>query len=315
MKVSKLSLFFFRLRNRFIKAYDTGFLPEKDGHSIFYQQVGNPKGIPVISFHGGPAGSSKPRQASGFDLKKYRVILFDQRGCGKSTFKDALFKNTIQDTIDDAKRLLEHLKIKRKVVATGGSYGSTCAVLFAETYPDLVEKIIVCSVFLARPKDYENMSSSAVLFYPDALSLFQKFANQEQKTVFDYFYDLIFSSKPSNQKKALRFYGAFEHQLGHKDVSFPKIEGLFDKRVLKMRIMMHYMKARFFLTDNQLVRDAKKIRRIPTVIFQNRLDFICPPYQAHQLHKALPHSFLYLVDDMGHGSDKMRYIQYLKNKE
>ena len=117
------------------KPFDCGFMDTQDGHKIFYFQYGNPNGIPVLSFHGGPGGSSKPKYAKLFDLKKYRFIQFDQRGCGKSEFVELLENNNTQALILDAANLLKHLKIEQQVIAHGASWGSTMALLFAESYP------------------------------------------------------------------------------------------------------------------------------------------------------------------------------------
>ena len=290
-----------------LKPFDTGYLPECDGHLIFYQQFGNPKGEPVLSFHGGPGGCSKASHASNYNLKKYRVILFDQRGCGLSQSADPFYKNTIQATVKDALRLLEHLHITQKVTVAGASYGSTCALLFAEEHPEKVKRLILSCIFLARPCDIQNCSASAALFYPDAVDLFHAQAQKAgARSVEAYYSDLIFSNKLSDNKRALKYYGSFEHQLGHYSLKFEDAEQAPDtKAIQRFRIVMHYMTHKMFLSGNQLLRNADKISHIPTTIYQNRLDFCCPPYQAYELHKALPSSRLRLIADRGHGSEKL----------
>lgn len=293
---------FFNLFKREIKPYAVGYLPECDGHRIYYQQVGNPAGEIVLSFHGGPGGSSRAKYADFFNLKKYRVILFDQRACGLSIFKDPFYKNTTQDTAADTVRLLNHLNVRGKIVALGVSFGSTCATLFAEMFPERVKKLVLVSVFLGRDKDSENTSASAALFYPDALDILQKQVGK--RSLQDAYHHLIFSDKHTDQKKALQYYGAFEKQLGSLEVKFDAPE-LTEKALLRFRVMMHYVKNKMFLTENQLVKNARKIAGIPCVIYQNRLDFCCPPYQAYELHKALPKSKLVLFADSGHGSAEL----------
>ncbi len=294
-----MNMFWFKLRLKFIKPFNQGYLPEIDGHKIFYQEIGNKKGKPVLVFHGGPGGSSKPYQASGFNLKKYRIITFDQRGCGKSEYKNLLYKNTINDTTNDAIRLLKYLKIKKEIIVAGASFGVTCALHFAQTYPELVKKIVLNSVFLARKKDGENMSPSAKLFYPDALETLQNVAKGQD--MISFCCKKLFSNKKTDMDLAMQYYAPFEHAIGTLDVNFSKQE-YTEKQLNKFKIFMHYMKHDFFLKENQLIKNAKKIAHIPTLIYHNRIDFICPLYQAYELHKALKNSKLYIVKASGHCS-------------
>ena len=134
------------------KVYNSGWLPEKDGHKVYFMEAGNPKGKPVLIFHGGPGGAAKLRHAYAFDRKKYRVILFDQRGSGHSLPAGETLHNTTKDLLDDADRLLEYLKIGGQVIVRGGSWGSTLALLFALRHPDKVEKLLLSQIFLADEK-------------------------------------------------------------------------------------------------------------------------------------------------------------------
>lgn len=307
-----MSIFTFKLRNRFIRPYTTGFLPEQDGHCIFYQEVGNPKGEPVLVFHGGPGGQCYPFFACTFNLKKQRIIMFDQRGCGKSKFDDPLYKNTSQNTIDDALRLLKYLNISERIVCTGGSWGSTLALLFAETYPQKVKKIIVNCIFLARRKDIENITPIASYFYPDAVETVRDIANGQDLD--KYYSGLLASGVRSNQEKAVQYYKKLKKTAsdGSLTVNFSKGE-ISDKDILKFSIFMHYKCHNYFLKENQLLLDIKKIKNIPTEIYQNRLDFCCPPYQAFELYKSLSKAKFFLIPDRGHGSDMLFYEMYKNN--
>lgn len=302
-----MNMFWFKLRLKFLKPFNQGFLPEIDGHKIFYQELGNKNGEPILIFHGGPGGSSKPYHASGFDLKKYHIITFDQRGCGKSEYKDALYQNTIDATAQDAIRLLKFLNIKQEIIITGASFGVTCALYFAQKHPELVKKIILNSVFLARKKDGDNMSPSAKLFYADVLETLQKVA--KGKDIFTFCHEKLFSQKQKDVDLAMQYYAPFEHMIGSFDVDFPQKE--YSERWLnKFKIFMHYIKNDFFLTENQLIKNAKKIAHIPTYIYHNRLDFICPMYQAHEIHKALKKSKLHIVKATGHCSPEIYLEMY-----
>ena len=309
-----MGLRWFKFRNRFIKHYDEGWLPAVDGHEIHYYQIGNPEGEPIIQFHGGPGGSCHVAYACLYNLKKQRVITFDQRGCGLTRSQDPLYKNTSQNSVQDALRLLDYLGIKDKVVVSGGSFGSTLALLFAETYPERTKRLCIDCIFLGRPEDAKNMTPAADLFYPDALDTVRAAANG--KDLDTYYSKLLHSPKRSDNEKAIHYYRRLEHiaSSGEYDVSFPKTE-VTDKDIQKFRVFMHYITNNMFLQPNQLLKNAKKIAHIPTEIFQNRLDFCCPPSQAWALHKALPKAKFTLVADKGHGSDYMRYLIYLGNKK
>jgi len=298
------------IRQAFIRPIQEGWLPECDGHQIYYHVYGNPKGIPVISFHGGPGSNSKKGHTFSWPLKKYQVILFDQRGCGKSLAKVPLYKNTIQDTMKDAKRLLDHLGIQKKVISAGGSYGATCATFFAITYPDKVRELVVNSVFTGCKKDYEKMAPTTEIFYPDAYDTFLGLSGGEP--IDDYFYDLLMSDNPTDYTKVLRYYGAFERQLGDKEVSFPPLEEVTEKDLRRFRVFMHYQKNGMFLKEGELIERAKKIT-VPTRIYQNRLDFCCPPYQAYALHKAIQGSKFFMIPAMGHGGLELRKKMHQDN--
>lgn len=293
----KIEFQFFKLKPYFIRPFNKGFLPERDGHQIFYQEFGNPVGEVVLLFHGGPGGSSKPKHAAAWNLKKYRVILFDQRGCGKTISSDVLYKNTLQETLEDALAVLEEVNIHQKVIVSGRSYGTTCALAFTQAYPQKVKKLILNSVFLARRQDYYHLSPASDLFYPDVIHLFKKYAREEELE--SYYYDLLFSDERGKQLVSLSLYGAFEHQLGARKVIF-KPPVFSEKALNDFKIYMHYMKHGFFLEEDQLIRDAEKIRSVPVWIFQNRLDFTCPPSQAFALNKALKTVKFYLLAQEGH---------------
>ena len=304
--------FLYNLRNRFIKPYNTGYLPEQDGHKIFFQEIGNPEGQPVIYFHGGPGGSGKPHHAATYNLKKYRVILFDQRGGGLSEYKDQVKHNTIQKTVEDANRLLDYLNVKTKVIAAGCSWGATCALVFAETYPKRVKKIIVNAIFLGRAKDVAKLSPVIDLFYPDMWADVQKVAGKEDPDT--YFTRLIFSPKKADQQKAMKYYKTLEHTTTGGDLSyaFPNQE-YSDKEIAKFRIFMHFQINHFFLKENQIIKDAGKIKNIPTEIYQDRWDPCCPPYEAYDLHRALPKSKLHMIAASGHVHPDMFWQMYQDN--
>ena len=304
--------FWHNLRNHFVKAYHSGYLPEQNGHKIFFQEIGNPKGQVVISFHGGPGSGAKVSSAYPYNLKKYRVIIFDQRGCGQSEYNDAFKNNTIQKTAEDANRLLDYLNIKTKVVVSGCSWGSTCALFFAETYPERVKKVIVNAIFLGRKKDIEYLTPIIPLFYPDMWDDLKQIAGKQHPD--KYFGKLLFSDKPADQQKAMKYYKSLESQTASGVLSYEfKDKEYTDKEIQKFRIFMHYQMHDFFMKENQILKNAKKIANIPVEIYQDRWDPCCPMYQAYDLHKALPKSKLHIIPAFGHVHEDMFWKMYQDN--
>lgn len=284
----------------------SGWLPAVDGHEIYYHTYGNPKGETVLLFHGGPGGSSKIRHTSNYNLKKYYIILFDQRGCGKSKFEDLLYKNTPLDAVNDAKRLLEHLNISGKVVSNGGSYGSLLAILFAEKYPELVSNVWLGSIFLGRDHDVQQWEErDAARFYPDFISELKRKAGNQG--ISDYFAKELFSGDKNRERDAMKYYGSLEGIVGSKTPEFrlPETEEDYEKELKSLKIYTHMVINHFFMSDNYLIKNSGTIKNIPTEIFHNRLDLCCPFEQAWELHNALPKSNLHIVPALGHGGPEM----------
>lgn len=293
---------FFNLFNPLPRPYEMGYLPDKDGHQIFYQQFGNPNGRVILTFHGGPGGCGKPKHVIHYNLKKYRVIVFDQRGCGRSLAKDIYYKNETKYLINDANRLLEYLKIKGKVVIGGGSWGSTLALIFAQTYPDKVSKLVLNSIFLADDTANNWMPQTSRLFYPDFIDLFRQQAGSQN--IRDYFGRMILSRDRKKQEFALASYAGYERLLG---ATHPKLPTppFTENDYQYPRLFFHYDVHDYFMRPNQILNNAYKINHIPTLIFHNRLDMSCPLCGAWDLHKALPKSKLFIIPSHGHGSKLM----------
>lgn len=293
----------FSLLKQEIKPYNSGYLPELDGHQIHYMEIGNPNGKIVLSFHGGPGGRSNPQRADIFDLKKYRVIMFDQRGCGQTISKDLLYKNTIQQTVYDAKRVLDFLEIQEQVVIHGCSFGTACALLFASQYKDKVASIVLLSVFLGNTEYVHMFDEVCALFYPEIKPLFFKIS-QGENTI-DYFYQCAISNDEQKQKIALQYYGAIEHLMGSTKCTFPEIEEINQWKLNSFRVYMHYIQNKMFLQENELLDIANTLENIPVYIFHNRLDMVCPVVNAYVLSKKIPQAHLRIVEDCGHISKKM----------
>lgn len=285
------------------KVFDKGYLPEYEGHEIYYQQMGNPQGEPVIFFHGGPGGQCKKSHGRYFNLKTQRVIMFDQRGAGLSKAEDIISLNDTKRLVKDAKRLLEYLNVTEPVIAAGGSWGSTLALLFAEKYPECVKKICVYAVFLARREDMEWMLRDSGLFYPDLLEEIRH--QSEGENPYTHYAKLIFSDDLGSIQTAVKYMVHYEYQLGKLDAGFKEV-ALDNNIINAARISLYYAANRYFLTDNEILKNIDKIKEIPTTIIHNRLDMCCPLKGAWDLYRSLDNAHIEIIADLGHVGDKLR---------
>lgn len=279
------------------KPFNSGYLPEVNGHLVYYAEYGFSQGIPVLVFHGGPGGSSKARRAKLFDLKKYRVVMFDQRGCGQSMPLGKIDCNTTADLLDDASRLLEYLKINQKVIVQGCSWGSTLALLWAERHPERVEKLLLSSIFLANDEARRWEQEDSAYFFPE----FVEYLNHvSQDNIAPYYNQLIQSDDEAKQLDAINHAGWFERILGSKSPQFANFKEVTPELLASNRIALHYSAHKYFLKSDSIIDGISKIKDIPTVIIHNRLDMVCPYKGAYDLHKAMPDSKLIIVPEFGH---------------
>ena len=286
------------------KSFNSGYLPEVNGHKVFYQEFGNPTGLPVLVFHGGPGGSFKSKHAQNYDLRKYRVIGFDQRGCGKSLPAGQWNNNTAADIIKDAERLLKELKIFEKIIVSGASWGATMALKFAETFPKQVKGIIVTSVFMADEDAIKWEEEDCAYFYPDVLEKIKEGVS-EWETIPAYYAGLVCSGEYNKQQQAISKYGMYERLRSSINPRF-KLLDVTEDCLAENRIYTTYAAKKFYLKENELIKNIKKIAKIPTLIVHNRLDFVCPIKGAYALHKAMPNSRMVIVPDRGHVSKLLR---------
>lgn len=281
------------------KPFNSGYLPEVNGHLVYYAEYGNSQGKPILVFHGGPGGCSKAKHAKIADLKKYRVVMFDQRGCGQSLPLGKTENNTTQDLLDDASRLLEYLKINQKVILRGASWGSTLALLWAERHPERVEKMLLSSVFLANDEALRWEAEDSAYFYPE----FVEYLNHaSQDNIAAYYNQLIQSDDEAKQLDAINHACCFERVLGSMAPQFTAIKEVTPELLAANRIAMHYSVHKYFLKSDTILDGINKIKDIPTIMVHNRLDMVCPFKGAYDLHKAMPDSKLVISPDFGHVS-------------
>ena len=294
------------------RIFNQGYLPEFDKHQIYFVEMGNPNGTPVLVFHGGPGGGMNLRYALPFDRKKYRVILFDQRGCGKSLPLGEMKNNNTEALIDDAVRLLDYLNIDGKIILRGASWGSTLALLFAEKYPEKVEKILVSQIYLADEIGQKWNVETSRLFYPDIWEKIEKEVKNGEP-VLEYYADLINSDDIMKQVKAANLAGSYERCLGAVN---PKLgyKELSPEDLAEIRISLTYLSKRYFLSENQIAKNVQKIAHIPVLMVHNRLDMVCPIQSAYNLHKKLPKSKFVIVPGRGHFGSQLNEAVYQKIK-
>jgi proline iminopeptidase len=282
----------------------TGRLKVSDLHEIYWEESGNPDGRPVVFLHGGPGGGSDAKQRRFFDPAAYRIVLFDQRGCGRSTPHACLEENTTWDLVADIERLREHLGISRWSVF-GGSWGSTLALAYAQTHPSRVSSLVLRGIFLLRKQEIDwfyQRGTSAI--FPDAWEHFvAPIPEQERGDLLHAFHRRLTSDDPAVRLAAARAWSVWEGSTS-KLLPDPDMIARFSGDQFAeafARIECHYFVHHGFLSrDAQLLEDVGRIRHIPAVIVQGRYDVVCPMESAWALHRAWPEAEFTIVPDAGH---------------
>ena len=294
--------------------FDEGFLKVSDIHSVYYAQYGNPKGNPVVFLHGGPGGGCIPIASQYFDPEFYRIVLFDQRGAGKSTPFCEMKENTSENLVEDIEKLRRHLGFDKWMVF-GGSWGSTLALIYAIAHPDKVVSLILRGIFLGTQHeiDWIYEEGGASKFHPEAFEVYQNFIPQtERDCLVKAYAKRLFGEDKTDALKAAHNWSRWESSL----VSLiPKVYSMTDEEALAMaKAECHYFLHNcFFKDDNYILNNCDKIQAIPCTIVQGRYDMDCPPFSAFKLHKAIPESLLNMISLGGHSSMEPALIDALVN--
>ncbi|XP_008793050.2 proline iminopeptidase [Phoenix dactylifera] len=291
-----------------IEPYSSGFLKVSDIHALYWEQSGNPNGHPVVFLHGGPGAGTSASNRRFFDPEFYRIILFDQRGSGKSTPHACLEDNTTWDLINDIEKLREHLEIPEWEVF-GGSWGSTLALAYSQSHPDRVTGIILRGIFLLRKKELDWFyEGGAAAIFPDAWEPFRDFIPENERDNFIVAYHKRLNSDDNHiQVTAAKIWTTWEMMTAHLIQNEENIKrGEDDDFSLAFaRIENHYFVNKgFFPSDSYLLDNVDKIRHIRTVIVQGRYDVCCPMMSAWDLHKAWPEAEFKVVPDAGHSANE-----------
>jgi proline iminopeptidase len=295
----------------------SGHLRVSPLHEIYWEESGNPRGKPVVFLHGGPGGGTDARMRCFFDPARYRIVLFDQRGCGKSRPRASLVDNTTWHLVADIEALRVHLGIERWQVF-GGSWGSTLALAYAQSHPDRVTELVLRGIFLVRPWEfrwfYATPDGAGALF-PDLYERFIKpIPPAERGDLMHAYYRRLTSDDPAIVRDAAREWSIWEGATSFLRLNPDYLERFEDPEFAAAfaRIECHYfIHGGFLRTPEQLLEDVPKIRHIPAVIVQGRYDVVCPMKSAWDLHRAWPEAELQIVPDAGHSAFEPGIIDQL----
>jgi len=289
-----------------LEPYGRGMLTVSELHTLYYEQSGNPAGKPVVVLHGGPGGGSDAKHRRFFDPSVYRIILFDQRGCGRSTPHASLDHNTTWDLVADLERLRVHLGVEQWQLF-GGSWGSTLALAYAQTHPERVTEMILRGIFMLRADELRWFyQDGANAMFPEAWEGFiEPIPPDERGDLVAAYHRRLTSDDPQVVLRAARAWTTWETTTSFLLPNPASIEAAKTERfaIAFARIECHYFVNRgFFARDGQLLQDIERIRHIPATIIQGRYDIVCPMLSAWDLHKAWPEANFVLVPDAGHSA-------------
>ena len=285
-----------------IHPYDRQMLDVGDGHMVYLEQSGNPAGIPVIVFHGGPGGGSSPTMRRFFDPEAYRIILFDQRGCGKSTPHALVRDNTTWHLVQDIELIRQTLNIDRWIVF-GGSWGATLALIYAQKYPRHVAYLALRGIFLATRSELDWFyGGGAGRFFPGLWERFTRIIPEEEHgDLIAAYHKRLFSRDKAEQRLYAKAWAGWENALASIENPGRPIDSPADYALAFAKIENHYFSHGAFLErDGQILDQMPRIAHVPGSIVQGRFDMICPPVTAWNLHKRWPSSELKMIHKAGH---------------
>lgn len=287
-----------------LEPYRKGSLPVDELHTLYWEECGNPQGIPVVFLHGGPGGGLSPLHRRFFDPQQYRIVLFDQRGAGRSTPLGEVRHNTTPLLLQDMEQLRTLLGIEQWLLF-GGSWGSTLALAYGQAYPQRCTGFILRGIFLCTPAELHWFLYGMRNFFPEAHASFVAAIPAEERVdLLAAYCKRLFDHDSDLSAVAARAWAHYEGQCLHLLPPAPTVQD-FDadaKCVALGRLEAHYFLHQGFLADDQLIRGMAAIAHLPAVLVQGRYDVVCPPVSAHRLHQAWPGSVLKIIADAGHAA-------------
>jgi proline iminopeptidase len=287
-----------------IEPYQAGMLALDGRHTMYWEQSGNPRGLPVLFLHGGPGAGASPTHRRFFDPAFYRIIIFDQRGSGRSTPLGDLIDNTTQHLVDDIERLRRHLGIERWLVF-GGSWGSTLALAYGGGYAERCLGFVLRGIFLCRDEEIDWFLYRIRTVFPEAWRDFAgHLPEAERGDILGAFHRRLTHPDPAVHLPAARAWSRYE---GACSTLLPNVETATsfadDKVALGLaRLEAHYFVNRVFMADGALLAGVERLRRHPATIVQGRYDMVCPPVTADLLSRAWPEARYVVVPDAGHSA-------------
>lgn len=287
-----------------IEPYKHGYLDSGDGHQIYWELCGNPQGKPVVFLHGGPGAGCSPHHRQLFNPERYNILLFDQRGCGRSKPTASLENNTTQHLIADMERLRKEILDTDKWLVFGGSWGSTLALAYAQTHPQQVTGLILRGIFTLRKKEINWFYQEGASFvFPDKWENYlAPIPEDERDDLVSAYHRRLTGEDEEEMLRCAYAWANWEDatisllETDNKALSFG------DKNAVLSfaRIENHYFVNAGFMEEGQLIHNADRLANIPTVIIQGRYDMCTPSQTAWDLHKVMPHAELHLIPDAGH---------------
>ena len=299
-----------------IQPFASQLLKVSANHAIYYEECGNPAGAPVIFLHGGPGSGCNPTQRRFFDSAHYRIILMDQRGCGRSTPAGETAENTTDDLVADIEALRQHLHITRWHVF-GGSWGSTLALAYALKHTSQVVSLNLRGIFLSRKSELNWFLGDVAHFYPEVWQKLVDYLPQQlQADVLNGFEMAIFNEDIKISAPAATAWNAYESAIMRLKPAEEQTETKAETKqktpqeimeqslveVARARVQIHYIKHQCFIDGDAMLKDMTKLKDMPTNIVQGRYDMVCPPQTAWALQQAMPHAKLVMVADAGHSA-------------
>lgn len=293
-------------------AIRTEWLDVGDGHRVYFEEGGNPDGIPVVFLHGGPGSGCKPSHRQFFAPKLYRSVLVDQRGCGKSTPYGGVNANSIQHLASDLEQIRERLGIEKWLVF-GGSWGAALGLYYAENFPTRVLGLVLRGSFLARKRDVDwFFSEGANRLLPRAWDRFKQVVGEPDDMI-SYLYDSVFGEDKSQAEAVARAWAAWSGEVVCYAIDNAGGEGeeAISSVMTKSRLEFHYAKFGYFMEENQLLNQIDKLPDVPVTIIHGQRDLTCTPDAAWVLHQAISGSSLKILRTAGHLSGETPMIDAL----
>ena len=296
-----------------LEPFNKGSLNVGQMHQIYFEECGNPVGTPLVFLHGGPGSGCNPTQRRFFDPVFYRIVLFDQRGCGRSKPQGEVDANTTDDLVNDIEALRLHLNIDKWHIF-GGSWGSTLAIAYAVKHAERIISLTLRGIFLSRPSELKWFLGDVQHFYPEVWDKLVKYLPpNKQNDVLNAYAALIFNTDLTISGDAAEQWNAFENAimrlkpLGKEiiEATSKSAEELNNERITEVaraRVQIHYILNQCFVDGEALLKKAANLTNIPTTIVQGRYDMVCPPQTAWALHQSMPHAKFTMVADAGHSA-------------